>query len=373
MTDHAAPDAQAVAQTVAAARSAAVEEHLGAHNGQLTTENGPLDPSHLVGTELEVDDNTDSGLDDDDSSISTSIAPSVIEGKWEMGRRYHGFESANYFLPNDEEEIDRLELQHQIWYIILNGGLYLSPLEKERLKNALDIGCGTGCWAIDFADAHPGCEVLGTDLSPIQPSKVPPNCSFMIDDAGKDWAYDRKFDYIHTRAISSGIRDWDRFIEQAFENLNPGGWIELQELHFPLQCDDGTATQDRPIMKWGQGVFNATKKCGIDLLSAFGHMERLRKTGFVKMEESHIKWPIGPWPKGRKEKRIGALLARDLGGGLRGVSQKMFMQILGMPQDEFDIFIAQVHDDILNPKIHAYIPMDIFWAQKPFEGTANVE
>jgi len=259
------------------------------------------------------------------------------------------------------------ELQHRIWYIVFNGDLYLSPLEKDKLKNVLDIGCGTGgllllillkcevnkstAWAIDFADTHPNCEVLGTDLSPIQPSKVPLNCSFMVDDAGKDWAFDRKFDYIHTRLISSGIRDWDRFIKQAFENLTPGGWLELQEFHFPVECDDGTAAEDTPLMKWSREIYDATKKVGIDMSASFKHIERLRNTGFVKMEESCSKWPIGPWPKGRKEKKMGAMIAKDLADNLRGVSQKMFMQILGKSQEEFDTFITQVHDDIFNPKV----------------------
>jgi hypothetical protein len=29
----------------------------------------------------------------------------------------------------------------------------------------------------DFADARPNCQVVGTDLSPIQPSWIPPNLS----------------------------------------------------------------------------------------------------------------------------------------------------------------------------------------------------
>ena len=206
-------------------------------------------------------------------------------------------------------------------------------------------------WAIDFADTHPNCEVLGTDLSPIQPSKVPPNCSFIVDDAGKDWAFDRKFDYIHTRSITSGIRDWDRFIEQAFENLTPGGWLELQELHFPIECDDGTATKDTPLMKWSYEIYDAAKKVGIDTLASFKHIERLKKTGFVKTEESYSKWPIGPWPKGRKEKKMGAMVAKDLADNLRGVSQKMLMQIFGKSQEEFDTFITQVRDDIFDPKV----------------------
>jgi methylase of polypeptide subunit release factors len=36
------------------------------------------------------------------------------------------------------------------------------------LTIVLDIGTGTGIWAIDFADEHPEAEVIGTDLSPIQ-------------------------------------------------------------------------------------------------------------------------------------------------------------------------------------------------------------
>jgi len=55
MTDHAAPDAQAIAQIIAAAQTAAVEDRLDADRNQLTAEHGLLDPPHLVRTKLEVD------------------------------------------------------------------------------------------------------------------------------------------------------------------------------------------------------------------------------------------------------------------------------------------------------------------------------
>lgn len=32
-----------------------------------------------------------------------------------------------------------------------------------------------GLWAVDFADDNPNVEVIGTDISPVQPQWVPPN------------------------------------------------------------------------------------------------------------------------------------------------------------------------------------------------------
>jgi len=53
--------------------------------------------------------------------------------------------------------------------LILDNKLYLAPIEKN-IQKALDIGTGTGIWAIDFADEHPSATVIGTDISPIQPT-----------------------------------------------------------------------------------------------------------------------------------------------------------------------------------------------------------
>ena len=48
-----------------------------------------------------------------------------------------------YLLPNDENEQDRLDLQHHIFRINVDGKLHLAPIPKD-VHNILDIGCGTG-------------------------------------------------------------------------------------------------------------------------------------------------------------------------------------------------------------------------------------
>jgi hypothetical protein len=69
---------------------------------------------------------------------------------------------------------------------------------------------------MDFADEHPSAVVLGTDLSPIQPTWVPPNLKFEVDDCEAEWTYpDNHFDYIHIRTLTGCIKDWNRLYTQA--------------------------------------------------------------------------------------------------------------------------------------------------------------
>ena len=53
-------------------------------------------------------------------------------------------------MPNDEKEQDRLDLYHHIFLLLLGGKLYTAPLENPQ--KVLDVGTGTGIWAIDCAE-----------------------------------------------------------------------------------------------------------------------------------------------------------------------------------------------------------------------------
>lgn len=53
----------------------------------------------------------------------------------------------------------------------LDNRLGLAPPNdpEAKINRVLDLGTGTGIWAIDYADEHPEAKVIGVDLSPIQP------------------------------------------------------------------------------------------------------------------------------------------------------------------------------------------------------------
>lgn len=125
-------------------------------------------------------------------------------------------------MPNDEIEQDRMDMQHHALKTTL-GQLYFAPIEKP--SKILDVGTGSGIWTIEVADLHPQAEVFGVDLSPIQPSWVPPNVKFEVDDVEETWTWpDDHFDLIFSRLLISGsIQNLDKYIQQSFQ------WVTILE------------------------------------------------------------------------------------------------------------------------------------------------
>ena len=78
--------------------------------------------------------------------------------------------------------------------------------------------CGRNIDLVVVGDQYPGANVLGVDLSPIQPEWVPPNVKFMVDDVESPWLRPvDHFDYIHGRHTVMAIKDWPKLMKRAFE------------------------------------------------------------------------------------------------------------------------------------------------------------
>ena len=122
--------------------------------------------------------------------------------------------------------------------------------KPQTLHNILDVGTGTGIWSIDMADEHPESTIYGVDLSPIQPSFVPVNVRFEIDDLEQPWTFSVKFDFIYCRMMVASFANWPGFFSQCFEGLKEGGWIEVVDICLPIQADDDSLPEDSALRKW---------------------------------------------------------------------------------------------------------------------------
>ena len=59
-----------------------------------------------------------------------------------------------------------------------------------------------------MGDRYPTSTITGVDLSPIQPSFVPHNVSFYVDDFEEEWVdSDGKYDFIHMRYALFAVYD----------------------------------------------------------------------------------------------------------------------------------------------------------------------
>ena len=101
---------------------------------------------------IEAGDDSDDGSyeTDADSRLSTSIYSSVQDYAFEHGRRYHKFREGRYQFPNDESEQERENMKHAMVVNLCGGKLHYAPLNNPQ--NIIDIGTGTGIWAIDGAN-----------------------------------------------------------------------------------------------------------------------------------------------------------------------------------------------------------------------------
>ncbi|KAL1617778.1 hypothetical protein SLS56_010842 [Neofusicoccum ribis] len=110
-------------------------------------ERAPASPPTNV---IEVDadlDSADSTYGDDEQSFTTSLTSSVTAYKYEHGRRFHAYKEGSYRFPNDEEEQDRLDMFHEVCRMLTGGVIAFAPFRKDG--KILDLGTGTGIWAID--------------------------------------------------------------------------------------------------------------------------------------------------------------------------------------------------------------------------------
>lgn len=267
-------------------------------------------------------------------------------------------------MPNDEDEQDRMDLVHHVYSILLDGKLHLAPID-ENPQRVLDLGTGTGIWAIDFADEHPSAEVIGNDLSPIQPEWNPPNCTFEVDDYEDEWLYRTEFDFIHARELEACVGDEDLLLQRAFRHIRSNGYVELQGVDARFESDDGTLDKGPNAKLWMKHLIEACAKFGKPVDCADKWKHRLIKAGFVDVQQELRKLPIGPWPKDPKLKELGRYQAIQESKVIDSYTPKLFEYALGWSADEIQVLMAQVKNELRDPAIHLYLPVYFVWGRKP--------
>ncbi|KAI9034878.1 S-adenosyl-L-methionine-dependent methyltransferase [Aspergillus affinis] len=279
----------------------------------------PIEVEELSVHHVLVDPEDDGGYPTDLESYATSLSSTVLDYKWVNGRRFHAYKEGSYKFPNDEREQNRLDMMHCMFKLTMGGQLFLAPVEVEQPLRVLDIGTGTGIWAVEVGDQYPNTKmILGNDLSPIQPD-------------------------LQTRV---------------------GGWIEFQEFHLVNYSQDGTLTKDNGVNRFYELLAEACEQMGRPVTVGTELAGYAAAAGFRNIHHRVYPLPLGPWPMDRRMKEVGALNMIQFLEGLEAFSVATFTHVLGWSPEAVQLFLAEVRADTMRKDVHMMHNFHVVYAQR---------
>ena len=180
----------------------------------------------------------------------------------------------------------------------------------------------------------------------------------MVDDAdsGDEWDLPQ-MDYIHSRIITVGIKDWPRYFQRCMKTLKPGGWIEVQEYIIDIYCADGTCPEDDPAFQWSKINSEAMNKNGTDPRAAARFGDYLRDVGFVNVTEVREAWPIGASAtEDEHSKILGQSMLYNITEATRSMSA-FITRKLGWSKEEVDVLLSKLHTALKDDRRHHCVDM----------------
>ncbi|KAK0702319.1 S-adenosyl-L-methionine-dependent methyltransferase [Lasiosphaeris hirsuta] len=307
--------------------------------------------------------------DNDESvaSSTTSLTESIFDYRRLHGRPYQVSETTEYWAPVDQTQNEAFDLLHNVHLMVSDNKLFLSPIGENPAK-VLDVGTGTGVWAIDFAHQYPSTSVIGTDISAIQPTWVPANAKFIIEDCLLEWTFPKNhFDFVHLRALYGCVPDWEALYAGVFDHVRPGGWFEHVEREVKIESDHVKIPNDHVFNEWANLFYTGGEKMGRSFAIAGEHWmkELMEKAGFEDIHERKIKMPMHGWPKDTNLRNAGFLAQLALDQSLDGLSTFLLTQVHGWDHEQAVVFTNKFRKESRKISNYGWIWTTVVNGRKP--------
>lgn len=339
-------------------------------NGSHTDQPPALEehPDDEVGTTSPLVADSGSSTSSNEDPTTFSIDESIEDYPRHYGRTYHKYKAGSYLFPNDAQEIERMDLQFRIIRFAYGDSLFLAPVDNP--KSVLDIGTGSGVWAISLADhVFPDAEITGIDLSPIQPKDVPPNVTFEQQDCAEaDWCRPlNSFDFIFCQSLLGSLENYQQMLITARKYITPGtGWIECCEIDNVPWCDDDTMPPNWPLRAWSEWMVSSANQAGRPIRIAPSVKRWMESAGYVDVHEEIVKIPVGSWPLRQNLKKIGRHMQTLVHDSLAASCYKLFSEVLMWSRDDIELFLASVRECLQDcKKVHSYYRCYTVYGRKP--------
>jgi hypothetical protein len=141
---------------------------------------------------------------------------------------------------------------------------------------------------------------------------------------------------------------------KLYTHTKPGGYVELQELGGVLRSDDGTMSDDNATKKHLELQIEALAKVGRPAHTGETLKELFEDAGFEDVRVLNIKHPLGPWPKDKRLKHVGALMLLNCETAFEAYGLALFTRVLGMEHEEAMQLCKDAFAAVKNRQNHTY-------------------
>ncbi|KAL8710403.1 MAG: hypothetical protein Q9220_005004 [cf. Caloplaca sp. 1 TL-2023] len=212
-------------------------------------------------------------------------------------------------LEADDPELERIDIKHHVAMLLSGGNLHLAPLLNPR--RILDIGTGTGIWAIEMAEKYPESQ------------------------------------------------------ECRHRHTKPGGYFELQELDCRFSSDDGTLLPTSNLAYWSDMITEAAAEYNRPIPHYTDYVHWFEKAGFTDIRQVVFKSPTNPWPKNKLLKEVGRFQLVAHIEGLEGISLGLLTRGLEWKPEEVKVLMAKIRPELKDRGIHSYQTKVFVTGRKP--------
>ncbi|KAL8769744.1 MAG: hypothetical protein Q9209_004360 [Squamulea sp. 1 TL-2023] len=84
----------------------------------------------------------------------------------------------------------------------------------------------------------------------MKPDDLPDNFVAQLDDINRPFTFGaNSFDFVHSRLVGGGINKnrWQTYLQDIKRVLKPGCWVQMVELYYMCQSDNGSITDSHPL------------------------------------------------------------------------------------------------------------------------------
>ncbi|KAJ5726632.1 S-adenosyl-L-methionine-dependent methyltransferase [Penicillium malachiteum] len=285
-----------------------------------------------------------------------AVTSEVTNYKYQNGRCY------NIQPDGTEDEFAQVDMGQHVYGLLYKEKLFHSPTDSP--SRVLDVGAGSGKWALDMGVMYPDATITGVDISDIQPPWTPENVKFDITDINKEWDFGEKFDLILVQGMAGMIKDWAYLSGQAMNTLISGGYLEIHDFLLETTSDDKTLSGDSKLNRFNSDLLQGFKRTEKEYCAYIRIQETLERAGFLDIQRNMFYVPTNTWPMDQETSELGEFRNLHYMEAIQGAIG-FLTNLIGYTEKDAESFTESVQAEVNNRRIHTYDVVRVFTAKKP--------